>query len=478
MTKYKTSTGIVDVDNFGYQLQGPNGHPLDDDDLISATHDLLVIDSTHDGHDKTRFTEDELSRIKDGMGGRSVVVSYMSIGEADDYRDFWDKDWTTNGHADGRLTDAAPDWLGPTNPDWPESRKVRYWEQGWQDIIFNDGGTGQLDGIVKAGFDAAYLDIIDAYYFWGAEVANKDREPGDPKNEHQAAVHMVDFVVDMTAHARETNPDFFVIPQNGAWIIDALGSDKARKEAYLDAIGGIGVEDLYFRGGKDENNRLHPDKQTINVLKHDFLDNGVPVYVIDYINDPDKVARFNRLALKDGFIPYAAPHRDLDTLTGTYGGDPAYIRPTAKADVLRGSLLADTIDGLAGNDRIDGRDGNDVLHGGRGRDTLTGGTGKDDFVFDTRLGSGNVDTIRDFEPGSDRIVLDHAVFTKLDKGDLPTGAFETAAAASGPDVRIVYDSTTGTLSYDADGSGSDAVAAAFATVAAGLVLAASDFWVV
>jgi cysteinyl-tRNA synthetase len=477
MIKYKTSTGDVTVSNWGYQLQGPNGRPLDDGDLISATHDLLVIDATHDGHDATRFTEDELSRIKDGMGGRSVVASYLSIGEADDYRDFWDKDWTTNGKASGKLTAEAPDWLGPTNPDWPESRKVRYWDSDWQNIVYNNSGTGELDGIVKIGFDAAYLDIIDAYYFWGAEVSNQDRAPGDPKNEHQGAQRMVDFVVDMTEHARETNPDFFVIPQNGEWILEDLGNDKARREAYLDAIGGIGVEDLYFRGGKDENNRLHPDKQTINVLKHDFLDEGKPVYVVDYLNDTHKIAQFYKLATADGFIPYAAPHRDLDTLTGTFDGKPAYIRPTAHADMLRGSLLADGIDALAGNDHVNGREGDDKLDGGLGRDTLTGGQGKDRFVFDTKFGPKNVDVIKDFEAGSDRIVLDRDVFTKLGKGALDASAFETGSTASEGDVRILYDSATGALSYDADGSGGGK-ASEFAKIGAGLNLVADDFWVV
>jgi cysteinyl-tRNA synthetase len=476
MHKYRTSTGTVTVNTFGYNLQGLNGNPLDTTSLISATHDLLVIDATHDGHDATRFTNDELTRIKDGMGGRSVVVSYMSIGEADDYRDFWDKDWTTNGQANGRLTNAAPDWLGPTNPDWPESRKVRYWDDGWQNVIFNDKGTGALDGIVKSGFDAAYLDIVDAYYFWGAEVKTKDRAPGDPKNEHEAAQRMVDFVVDMTAHARETNPDFFVIPQNGAWILDDLGSDKARKAAYLDAIGGIGVEDLYYRGNKDENNGLHPDKATIKVLQRDFLDKGIPVYVIDYLNDDTKIAAFNKMALKDGFIPYAAEHRDLDTLTGTYDGSQAYVRPTGRADTLRGSMLVDTIDGLGGNDRVNGRAGNDRLDGGLGKDILTGGTGRDQFVFDTRLGKDNVDRITDFTHGHDRIGLDHDVFGSLHKGKLDAAALEIGTTASDGKVHILYESSSGVLSYDADGSGGDK-AAAFATLTAGLTITTADFWV-
>jgi len=474
MVKFRTSTGVVSVDNWGYRLQGSNGKPLNTLDLVSATHDLIVIDASHDGTDANRFTVDEITRIQDGMGGRSVVVSYISIGEASDFRDYWDKDWTTTGKASGTLIDAAPDWLGPLNPDWPESRKVRYWDQDWQDIMFNDARTGDVDAIVKAGFDAAYLDIVDAYYFWGAEVSANQYQAGDPKNEKQAAQRMVDFVVNMTAHARETNEDFFVIPQNGAWIIDALAGDKARTAAYLDAIGGIGIEDLYFRGNKDENNGLRPDEETIAILKRDFLDKGIPVFVVDYINDAKKVAQFNRMVLADGFIPYAAPHRDLDALVGTYDGDSAYIRPTAQADRLRGSMLADTINGLGGSDHINGRSGDDRLEGGLGADVLMGGGGADRFVFASKVGAGNIDAIGDFAVGIDTIVLDHGFFARLQEGDLAPAAFTIASSAQDGSDRIIYNSRTGALSYDADGAGGDK-AIQFAELDAGLKLSESDF---
>jgi uncharacterized protein (TIGR01370 family) len=413
MVQFDTSTGIVTVDNWGYELQGLNGNALNPNLLASATHDLLVIDASRDGTNAGRFSAGEITRMKDGMGGRSVVVSYTSIGEASDFRDYWKPGWTTTGVATGKLTDKAPDWLGPVNPDWPESRKVRYWDSDWQKFIFNDSKTGEVDAIVKAGFDAAYLDIVDGYYFWGAEVSAKDREAGDPANVKQAAQRMVDFIVALTAHARETNPDFFVIPQNGAWILNDLGSDTARKKAYLAAIGGIAVEDLYYRGDADENNPLRPDKETIAILKRDFLDKGKPVFVVDYINGKH-VADFNKLALKDGFIPFAAPDRGLDRLVGTHDGDPAYIKPTEKADVLRGSKISDTIKALAGNDRIDGREGNDklfggagndTLMGGRGADTLQGGTGADIFVFksikDSTMATSGRDRIDDFSAKQD-----------------------------------------------------------------------------
>jgi uncharacterized protein (TIGR01370 family) len=323
----KKARSIEDAFDWGYQLQGRNG-PLDVGRLAAQPHDMLVIDSTADGTNATRFTRADVAEIK---GDRAVLASYISIGEAADFRDYWDKDWTTTGKATGRLTREAPDWLGPVNPDWPESRKVRYWDDDWQDILFNDKGrngqgTGDFDKIVNRGFDAAYLDIVDAYYFWGAEVKARDREAGDPRNEKQAAQRMVDFVVDMAEHAREKNPDFFMIPQNGAWIIDALmdgkRADTVRIEAYRDVIGAIGIEDLYFRGGgKDENRKFKPDIDTIEVLKRDFLDHGIPVYVVDYITGDKRIARFEKAALADGFIPYAAPDRDLDRMGPPFDAD-------------------------------------------------------------------------------------------------------------------------------------------------------------
>ena len=81
----------------------------------------------------------------------------MSIGEAEDYRFYWDTAWESN----------EPEWLEGENPDWPGNYKVQYWEPDWQAIIFG-GPDAYLDIIIAAGFDGVYLDIIDAFeYFEG-----------------------------------------------------------------------------------------------------------------------------------------------------------------------------------------------------------------------------------------------------------------------------------------------------------------------
>ncbi|PKO48129.1 MAG: hypothetical protein CVU31_07320 [Betaproteobacteria bacterium HGW-Betaproteobacteria-4] len=71
--------------------------------------------------------------------------------------------------------------------------------------------------------------------------------------------------------------------------------------------------------------------------------------------------------------------------------------------VLIGLNLLKQIGGTAGRDNLVGTAGDDVISGGIGADTLTGGAGADQFVF-ASLRDG-VDTITDFQPGVDRIVL-------------------------------------------------------------------------
>ena len=109
MARFKTSDGVISVSNWGYQLQGKNGQPLDPHRLSRFDHDMLVIDPSENGTDAGRFSRAEVSAIQDGPDGRRFVAAYISIGEASDFRDYWDRDWTTNGKANGRLTDAAPD---------------------------------------------------------------------------------------------------------------------------------------------------------------------------------------------------------------------------------------------------------------------------------------------------------------------------------------------------------------------------------
>lgn len=117
--------------------------------LRGTDYDLLIID--FDLKERELNAEEVASLKRKADGGRRLVLCYLSIGEAEDYRSYWDPDWS----------DDPPDWLCKENPDWPGDYKVRYWDPGWQAIVF-----AVLDRIVASGFDGVYLDLIDAYEYF------------------------------------------------------------------------------------------------------------------------------------------------------------------------------------------------------------------------------------------------------------------------------------------------------------------------
>lgn len=169
---------------------------------------------------------------------------------------------------------------------------------------------------------------------------------------------------------------------------------------------------------------------------------------------------------------------DAHRETATAGSrDPVAGDGTAAAGRLHGTALAESLDGKAGaSDALTGGSGADRLNGGPGNDTFDGGAGNDTFVFNAKLDA-NVDTIRRFAAG-DRIELDHQVFTQLAPGDLD-GAFVANATGTAQTAaqHLVYDTDSGALFYDADGSGPQQ-AIQFATLLGHPPIAAADFLVV
>ena len=133
--------------------------------------------------------------------------------------------------------------------------------------------------------------------------------------------------------------------------------------------------------------------------------------------------------------------------------------------------------GNAFSQTIQGNAGDNVINGGGGRDTLTGNGGKDVFVFNAALKAGNVAKITDFNVALDKIQLDHTVFSGLHAGVLPSAAFHIGTGAHNSSDHIIYNSSTGALSFDGDGAGG-AHQIQFATLSPHLSLTASSFLVV
>lgn len=282
-----------------YQLQ--NADPAQ---LAAGGYEIAVIDPTADGSEETRYAQEHLEQMK---ANGTTVMAYFSIGEASSYLDYWNPDWGTERDGVLQIAEEAPEWLGRTpNPDWPESVKVRYWQEAWWDIL-----EPELKKIKKAGFDGVYLDIVDAYYYWGNKAAHvqESRLVSDPQSEREAAERMMFLVERISGYMKKDSPDFRVYPQNAESIFDYDDG------SYLAAIDGIGTEDLWY----DETEKSSDLDERLPYLKK-VRDAGKNVLSVDYVaaesptrEDQKRIKDYMQRCTDEGFFCFPAMNdRELD----------------------------------------------------------------------------------------------------------------------------------------------------------------------
>ncbi|MBN2436952.1 MAG: endo alpha-1,4 polygalactosaminidase [Spirochaetes bacterium] len=147
---------MSDVQNFLYIINGEEYTSKEDfiTDVSSTNYDLVIMDLFDNNQDP--YTSSQIDELNTkANGAKRMVVCYMSIGEAEDYRYYWKDEWSKN----------SPDWMDEENPDWEGNFKVKYWNKEWQKIIYGNDDS-YLKMIIDAGFDGVYLDIIDAFEFF------------------------------------------------------------------------------------------------------------------------------------------------------------------------------------------------------------------------------------------------------------------------------------------------------------------------
>ncbi len=145
---------LADATNFLY-LINPEEYPEIEDliaDVSKTDYDLIIIDAFD--NDGELLTKKMVTQLKQKQSGKSrLVIAYMSIGEAEDYRYYFPKD------------NKKPTWLDVENPRWLGNFRVKYWQRDWQNIIYGSSDS-YLDKIVELGFDGVYLDTIDTYVYY------------------------------------------------------------------------------------------------------------------------------------------------------------------------------------------------------------------------------------------------------------------------------------------------------------------------
>lgn len=244
------------------------------------------------------------------------------------------------------------------------------------------------------------------------------------------------------------------------YIDGGRGGDNINGSGGSDTIfGGDGSDDINNEGGYFVDAEFHGGK------------NGDFIHAIG--------ARIQAHGDEGRDIIYATG--DDHQVWGDRGADSISVSPDSSRAIVHGGRGADEIYnqgdnsllvGDAGNDFLQSDAGNCTLRGGLGDDTLTGGLGADlmrggsgcdSFVFNEfSAGTGGIDRIVDFVPGSDSIVFSGPAAIALgfelpsEKSALPDQYFALGATPQNAAQRLLYEPATGLLRFDADGSGSEA----------------------
>ena len=236
-------------------------------------------------------------------------------------------------------------------------------------------------------------------------------------------------------------------------------------------VGGSGLnQDLYASGGNDT--------LVAGVGANQYLEGGQDADSLVGGAGAEQVLRGgagnDTLAAGGGNNQALFGAGDDDSLQGGAGNDQGLYGDQGNDTIVSGGGNGQQLSGGDGNDSLLaqaggaqtllGDAGNDTLNGGIGNDRMDGGAGSDRLVFASSLGASNVDTIDGYSAVDDTIALDDAFFTAIGAlGTLAAGAFTSGTAATEADDRIIFNSATGALLYDADGNGAGA-AVQFATL--------------
>ncbi|MCK4319486.1 endo alpha-1,4 polygalactosaminidase [Candidatus Micrarchaeota archaeon] len=249
---------------FHYQLQD-----VDFQFLLSLNVTYIIVDI-----DDAVLTKQQ---IKELNSQGKIVLSYLSIGEAELYRDYWKKEWYEN----------PPSFIDEKNLEWEGNYKVKYWHPVWQTIILY-----RIQDISEAGYNGVYLDRLDSYEYYAEQ------------GEFQTAERMISFVNYIRERGKKYNPDFLVVSQNAPELYAYAN--------YREIIDGLGKEDTWYA-----DNEIQDEEETSSSLTYldEALEDGKFILAIDYPTDSSKICDFYRSCSEHGFY-CTVSNRELNLDSG------------------------------------------------------------------------------------------------------------------------------------------------------------------
>ncbi len=305
LAESKTTLNGVEIDTWMYQIQHLDNNAAVD--LLADTdYDMLVVepgDTFKPDPDDPDFSYDTdyiVSQLSQKTAGDPrILLAYIDIGEAEDYRTYWQDSWV----APEGTNPGDPEFLVTVDPDgWEGNYPVAFWQQEWKDFWL--GADGIVANLAGRGFHGVYMDWVEAY---DDEYINAfaEGEGIDPSEE------MMTFIEEIGEAGRAIYPDFLVVSQNAPYLLDA---DPTRYATIIDAIA---TEDTWFYGEGDAEwddltagdlsggIRHEDDYSTASRITQSkrYLDLDIPVFTVDYCISEDNADQVYQDARSNGFIP-------------------------------------------------------------------------------------------------------------------------------------------------------------------------------
>lgn len=120
--------------------------------VANTNYDLVILDLFFE---ESPLTCADLATLKvKANGAKRLVIAYMNIGSAENYRYYWKKGWGLR----------RPGWLKRKYDGYSDEYWVEFWNYQWQEIIYGNDDS-YTKKVLDAGFDGVYLDNVEAYYF-------------------------------------------------------------------------------------------------------------------------------------------------------------------------------------------------------------------------------------------------------------------------------------------------------------------------
>lgn len=245
--------------------------------IRGSVRDMVII-GRHNSNTGREWTRDEIEAGKLSKW----LLAYMSVGEAQKSEWYWQPSYNSN----------PPAWAVGTNPWWSNNVYAELWNSEWHSLLHQT-----LDRIIDQGFDGAFLDVVDSYWYPGY--------PGGPdwRQKLEAAIT----VCSLAQHAKARNPEFKLVVNNALdlfWMdisTSPEGWATGCDQPYMNYIDGTVIEGLWWFDGNTPRDDFYRNQKIGELAYHQAA--GKPIFALDYAPWWD-APRVDAAARSLGYLPY------------------------------------------------------------------------------------------------------------------------------------------------------------------------------